>query len=88
MKSLRLAVLCSLLFLMRPDARACWCLPQAAKEASQRVDVVFRGQLVEHRGSFAVFKVSEQWKGNPGEDFEVEWREGNHGDCNGSGPNI
>jgi hypothetical protein len=86
MRIWRLTVLCFLLFLMHPDAWASWCLPQTAKEASANVDVVFRGKLVEHKGSSAVFRIIEQWKGNLGVDVEVEWREGNHGDCNGFWP--
>jgi hypothetical protein len=71
---------------MRPAAWACWCSVPPAKEASQRVEAVFRGELVEHKGNSAVFRVSEQWKGNLGVEVEVEWRDGSRGDCNGFRP--
>jgi hypothetical protein len=86
MRVWRLLVLCSLFFLTRPAAWACTCFPPAAKEASGSVDIVFRGVLVEHKGIFAVFRISEQWKGNRGADVEIEWREGDRGDCNGFWP--
>jgi hypothetical protein len=86
MRIWRLTVLCSLLFLIRPFACSCSCLHPTAKEASGNANVVFRGKLVKHKGGFAVFRISEQWKGNLGADVEFEWRDGSHGDCSGFWP--
>ena len=83
MRIWRLTALCSLLFLMHPAAWACTCFAPSAKTALGRVDVVFRGTLIEHKERSAIFRVREQWKGNLGADIEVEWREGDNGDCNG-----
>lgn len=84
----RLAILCLLFVTMQRAASGCTCIHPTAASALQYADVVFRGELVEHKGRFAVFRVDEQWKGNPGEAIQVEWREGNHGDCNGFWPKF
>ena len=89
----RLAVL---LFLTLPFGRictACSCAPlipgqenlktQADIKAS---DIVFRGEIIAHRGGMAIFRVHEQWKGNLGREVKLEWRRGDRGDCNGFWP--
>ena len=84
----RLVVLYLLLVTMPLVAAACTCFRPTAAIGLQYADVVFRGELVEHKGRFAIFRVDEQWKGNTGEEVQVEWREGNHGDCNGFWPKF
>jgi hypothetical protein len=84
----RLAILCLLFLTIQRAASGCSCIRPTAASGLQYADVVFRGELVEHRGRFAVFRVDEQWKGNPGQEIQVEWREGNHGDCNGFWPKF
>ena len=84
----QLALLSLLLVAMQRTASGCSCIPPTTASALQFADVVFRGELVEHRGRFAVFRVDEQWKGDLGEEIQVEWREGNHGDCNGFWPKF
>jgi hypothetical protein len=64
-------------------ATACQCAVPPAQEAADRSDIVFRGELVDHKGDAAVFRVREQWKGNVESFIELEWRLGDGGDCNG-----
>ena len=77
----RIVFLCLLLLAMQKTSHACFCGQSTV--IANSADVIFRGELVEHKGRFAIFRVDEQWKGNPGEMIQVEWREGSHGDCNG-----
>ncbi len=84
----RLMVTAMLLLVMPNKARACLCETPSIKEAARTVDIVFRGELVEHKGNAAVFRVDEQWKGNLASYVEVEWRDGSQGDCNGFWPKF
>ena len=69
----RLAVL---LVLTLPFARictACSCAPSIPGQENLKTqadikasDIVFRGELIAHRGGMAIFRVHEQWKGNLG----------------------
>lgn len=86
MRNGMLFLVLSLVLAAPATVMACSCLKPTAAEAMQSVDIVFRGELIEHRGGAAVFRVDEQWKGNLGGRVEVQWREGNHGDCNGFWP--
>jgi hypothetical protein len=93
MTTLRLAVLLLLALPFARVATSCSCAPpipgqenlktKADLEAS---DIVFRGELIAHSGSVAIFRVNEQWKGNPGKEVKLEWRRGDRGDCNGFWP--
>jgi len=68
-------------------ADACQCIfNTTTKEDAERADIVFRGKLVRHGWGTAVFQVEEQWKGDLTGRVALEWREGNHGDCNGFWP--
>jgi len=67
---------------------ACTCLRPNTKESLKYADIAFRGELVEHRGNRAVFRVDEWWKGNLGSSVEFEWRDGSHGDCDGFWPKL
>jgi hypothetical protein len=89
----RLAVL---LFLTLPCVRictACSCAPSIPGQENLKTqadfkasDIVFRGELIAHRGGVAVFRVHEQWKGKLGSEVKLEWRRGDRGDCNGFWP--
>ena len=70
------------------QAGACTCGREPAKQALRYADVAFRGELIEHRGGAAVFRVDEVWKGDLGKTVEFEWRDGSHGDCNGFWPQF
>jgi CubicO group peptidase (beta-lactamase class C family) len=52
----------------------------------RNADIVFRGEIVAHKGGAAVFRVLEQWKGNLGSYVKLQWRRGDRGDCNGFWP--
>ena len=69
-------------------AGACSCIRPDAKGSLKYADVAFRGELIEHRGNRAVFRVDEWWKGNLGPLIEFEWRDGTHGDCDGFWPKL
>lgn len=56
---------------------------QADLESS---DIVFRGEIIAHKGHAVVFRVQEQWKGNLKSHVKLEWRRGDRGDCNGFWP--
>jgi len=80
------SVLCFLI--MSISAGACSCLKPHADESLKYADIAFRGELVEHKGHFAVFRVDEWWKGDPGSYVKFAWRNGAHGDCNGFWPKL
>jgi|HubBroStandDraft_5_1064220.scaffolds.fasta_scaffold520679_2 hypothetical protein len=80
------SVLCFLI--MSISAGACSCLKPHADESLKYADIAFRGELVEHKGHFAVFRVDEWWKGNPERHVQFEWRDGTHGDCDGFWPQL
>src|SRR5260370_29115967 len=87
MRLWRLIPSCLLLFAGPEVSLACSCVLALPTEASVRnSDIVFRGKLVAHRFGRAVFSVDKQWKGHVGHRVEIDWREGNHGDCNGFWP--
>lgn len=88
MKKICLYVVLMSTFVAPPIVGACKCLRPTAKEGLRYADIAFRGELVEHRGSVAVFRVDESWKGNPGSSVEFEWRDGSHGDCDGFWPKL
>jgi len=67
-------------------AGACFCGRIPAKDAIPSVDIVFRGELIAHKGNAAVFRVDEQWKGELSPQVEVQWRDGSQGDCDGFWP--
>jgi hypothetical protein len=88
MKIRHLTLLVVLFFCLQHTVHACFCSRPDAKDALRYADIVFRGELIEHRGRIALFRVDEQWKGNLAKEVEVEWREGNHGDCDGFWPQF
>lgn len=72
---------------------ACFCVPLIPGEEDRmlraeisRSDIVFRGEIVAHKGGAAVFKVHERWRGNLGSYVNLEWRRGDLGDCIGFWP--
>lgn len=69
-------------------AGACDCPPLSAREGARESDIVFRGELIDHQGQVAVFRLKTAWKGILGPKVEVEWRDGNRGDCNGFGHSL
>ncbi len=68
--------------------QACSCLtmpnPDYGKIRDQ-VDVVFQGRIVGRTFPYgdAIFQVSRVWQGRVGEQFVVQWRRGDGGDCDG-----
>jgi hypothetical protein len=76
------------LALTTPAIQACSCLtmpnPDYVKIRDQ-VEVVFQGRIVGRSFPYgdAVFQVSRVWQGPVGEQFVVQWRRGDSGDCNG-----
>jgi hypothetical protein len=79
MKILRLWILVILAFVAVKTASSCSCAPTTAQKGVSRSDIVFRGELVAHKGRSAIFHVREYWKGNLESSVAVQWREGNHG---------
>jgi hypothetical protein len=65
---------------------ACTCAPRTAEQAFSQADIVFRGEIVAHRGDSAIFRVHEYWKGNLKDSVKLQWRRGDRGDCNGFWP--
>jgi hypothetical protein len=72
---------------------ACSCAPSIPGQENLKTqadikasDIVFRGELIAHRGGVAVFLVHDKWKGNLGKEVKLEWRRGDRGDCNGFWP--
>ena len=88
MKTIYLCVVLIAAFVTPPIAGACECLRPTVKEGLKYADIAFRGELVEHHGSVAVFRVDESWKGNQGSTVEFEWHDGTHGDCDGFWPKL
>ena len=86
MRNWQLIVLCFFVFFAGEVAVGCSCLSPSTERALQIADIVFRGELVEHRFGHAVFRVDEQWKGNLGHYVNVDWRRGDRGDCDGFWP--
>jgi hypothetical protein len=69
-------------------AGACTCVPPTASRSLKIAHIAFRGELIEHKDSLAIFRVDEWWKGDLGGTVQFEWRDGTHGDCNGFWPNL
>jgi len=93
MNATRLSVTLLLLFLGPTASKACTCaMPPPGQETSfvqqqlKTSDIVFRGELIEHRNGAAIFRIIEKWKGKLGSTVEIEWRRGDRGDCNGFRP--
>jgi hypothetical protein len=67
--------------------QACTCIASPTVENwRDHVDVIFQGTITSRSMLLwgdAIFRVSRIWKGNVGSQFRVEWRQGDHGDCNG-----
>jgi hypothetical protein len=61
-------------------SRACDCVTQPAKQAKRAAEVVFRGTIIDFRGSgsdrIVVFRVSTVWKGNVRQTFDMPAIEG------------
>jgi hypothetical protein len=74
------------------SAGACSCAPLSTEkqieQAKHSEGVIFRGELIAHKGGSAVFRVDEQWKGNVGAIVRLQWRDGSRGDCNGFWPEL
>lgn len=89
----RLAVLLLLMLPFAGTCTACTCAPSIPGQENLKTqadfkasDIVFRGELIAHRGRVAIFRVHELWKGNLGSEVKLEWRRGDGGDCNGFWP--
>jgi len=89
----RLSALLLLSLSLTKVGLACVCAPPIPGEEDrmiradlQRADIVFRGQIIAHKGHAAVLRVQEQWKGNLKSYVKLEWRRGDRGDCNGFWP--
>ncbi len=67
----RLAILLLLALTLARTGAACFCAPVVPGEENLRTqadlkasDIVFRGELIAHRGGMAIFRVHEEWKGD------------------------
>lgn len=70
------------------SAAGCLCERRTAVQGLKEADIVFRGELIEQKGTFAIFRVDEWWKGDLGSTVQFEWRDGSRGDCNGFWPKL
>ena len=94
MNILRLIALLLLFISLPKTGTACTCAPpipgeqgRMIREQIDRSDIIFRGEIVAHKGGVVVFRVHEQWKGNLSDNVRLEWRRGDRGDCDGFWPN-
>jgi hypothetical protein len=90
---LRLIVLLLIFISLSRTGTACACAPPIPEEEDRMIraeidssDIVFRGEIVAHKGGAAVFRIHEKWKGNLRSYVRLEWRRGDRGDCNGFWP--
>jgi|SRR5580704_3826525 hypothetical protein len=93
MNTSRLAILLLLALPLARTGAACVCAPVVPGQENLRTqadlkasDIVFRGELIAHKGGMAVFRVHEEWKGGLKNEVKLEWRRGDRGDCNGFWP--
>ena len=65
----------------------CTCIALPTGESwRDHADVIFQGKIASRSMLLwgdAIFRVTRVWKGNVGGQFRIEWRQGDHGDCNG-----
>ncbi len=62
--------------LLSISAAACDCFKPDAKEGLKYADIAFRGELIQHSGSYDIFSVEECWKGDMGRTVKFVWRDG------------
>ncbi|HSY58502.1 MAG TPA: hypothetical protein VK795_03025 [Terriglobales bacterium] len=84
MNLIRMILLVALPLISPGIGVACTCSPTSTSQMSfDQSDIVFQGELIDHKGNLAIFRVHDYWKGNLESLVAVEWRRGDRGDCDG-----